>query len=82
MRLTASFRSNGNPYDTFRLDMDKWLDLASLAMSRARTPSDAPALVRAGSARTSCPIDSTVTFTTVNALAAWIAAAVTVEVSC
>jgi hypothetical protein len=36
--LTALFWSNVNPYGTFRLDMDKRLDLAS-TVARARTSS-------------------------------------------
>ncbi len=38
--LTALFWSNANPYGTFRLDMDKRLDLG-LAVPRPRTPADA-----------------------------------------
>ncbi|MEV5928956.1 hypothetical protein ACPCSG_19365 [Streptomyces cellulosae] len=39
--LTALFWSNVNPYGTFRLDMDKRLDLAPAAMvPRPRTPAD------------------------------------------
>ncbi|MFJ2705430.1 Tn3 family transposase [Streptomyces sp. NPDC087428] len=38
--LTALFWSNVNPYGTFRLDMDKRLDL-ELTMPRPRTPADA-----------------------------------------
>jgi hypothetical protein len=49
-----------DPYGTFRLDMDKRLDLVPLAVLRAGTPSDASALVWAGAARTSCPSDSTI----------------------
>ncbi len=41
--LTALFRSNLNPYGTFRLDMDKWLDLVSAAVPRPRTPADTAA---------------------------------------
>ncbi|WP_431998531.1 Tn3 family transposase [Streptomyces fungicidicus] len=42
--LTALFWSNINPYGTFRLDMDKRLDLASAAMvPRPRTPADTAA---------------------------------------
>ncbi|MFE4177571.1 hypothetical protein ACFRR7_36980 [Streptomyces sp. NPDC056909] len=38
--LTALFWSNVNPYGTFRLDMNKRLDLG-LTMARPRTPADA-----------------------------------------
>nr|WP_240503226.1 transposase [Streptomyces prasinopilosus] len=38
--LTALFRSNVNPYGTFRLDMDKRLDLPTAAVPRPRTPAD------------------------------------------
>ncbi|MFF7159361.1 Tn3 family transposase [Streptomyces sp. NPDC008139] len=39
--LTALFWSNVNPYGTFRLDMDKRLDLLSAAtVPRPRTPAD------------------------------------------
>jgi len=40
--LTALFWSNVNPYGTFRLDMDKRLDLASAAAAvpRPRTAAD------------------------------------------
>ena len=38
--LTALFWSNVNPYGTFRLDMDKRLDLG-LTVPRPRTPADA-----------------------------------------
>jgi hypothetical protein len=39
--LTALFWSNVNPYGTFRLDMDKRLDLGSAAaVPRPRTPAD------------------------------------------
>ncbi|MFE5028180.1 hypothetical protein ACFRAO_33945 [Streptomyces sp. NPDC056656] len=38
--LTALFWSNVNPYGTFRLDMDKRLDLG-LTGSRSRTPAGA-----------------------------------------
>ncbi|MFD1658501.1 Tn3 family transposase [Streptomyces caeni] len=39
--LTALFWSNVNPYGTFRLDMDKRLDLApAAAMPRPRTATD------------------------------------------
>ncbi|MGI5423161.1 hypothetical protein [Streptomyces sp. CA-179760] len=39
---TALFWSNINPYGTFRLEMDKRLDLAPLlSMPRPRTPADA-----------------------------------------
>ncbi|MFJ6918642.1 Tn3 family transposase [Streptomyces sp. NPDC101133] len=42
--LTALFWSNVNPYGTFRLDMDKRLDLAPAAMvPRPRTPADTAA---------------------------------------
>lgn len=47
--LTDLFWSNINPYSTFRLDMDKRLDLAPLAVPIARTPSDASACVGRGS---------------------------------
>ncbi|MGW6480539.1 hypothetical protein ACWGDS_22025 [Streptomyces sp. NPDC055059] len=80
--LTDPFWSNANPCGTFHLDMHKRLDLAPLAVSRAGTPSKASALVWAGAARTSCPSDSTITFTTGEAAAARITAGVTVEVSC
>ena len=39
LSLTALFWSNVNPYGTFRLDMDKRLDLG-LAVPRPRTPAD------------------------------------------
>ncbi|MFF2937691.1 Tn3 family transposase [Streptomyces mirabilis] len=40
--LTALFWSNVNPYGTFRLDMDKRLDLGpAAAVPRPRTPADA-----------------------------------------
>ncbi|MFF4763363.1 Tn3 family transposase [Streptomyces sp. NPDC001292] len=40
--LTALFWSNINPYGTFRLEMDKRLDLAPLlSVARPRTPADA-----------------------------------------
>jgi hypothetical protein len=40
--LTALFWSNVNPYGTFRLDMDKRLDLASAtAVPRPRTRAEA-----------------------------------------
>ncbi|MCQ6553174.1 transposase [Streptomyces sp. C10-9-1] len=40
--LTALFWSNINPNGTFRLEMDKRLDLApSLSVPRPRTPADA-----------------------------------------
>ncbi|WTD39841.1 transposase (plasmid) [Streptomyces sp. NBC_01643] len=40
--LTALFWSNVNPYGTFRLDMNKRLDLGSAsAVPRPRTPADA-----------------------------------------
>lgn len=38
--LSALFWSNVNPYGTFRLDMDKRLDLG-LTVPRPRTPADA-----------------------------------------
>jgi hypothetical protein len=39
--LTALFWSNVNPYGTFRLDMDKRLDLGlTAAVPRPRTPAD------------------------------------------
>ncbi|GAA2565287.1 hypothetical protein GCM10010398_62920 [Streptomyces fimbriatus] len=39
--LTALFWSNVNPYGTFRLDMDKRLDLGpTVAVPRPRTPAD------------------------------------------
>ncbi|MFD0297323.1 Tn3 family transposase [Streptomyces sp. NPDC127118] len=42
--LTALFWSNVNPYGTFRLDMDKRLDLAvSAVVPRSRTPADTAA---------------------------------------
>ncbi|MFB9252433.1 Tn3 family transposase [Sphaerisporangium melleum] len=41
--LTALFWSNVNPYGTFRLDMDKRLDLVSAAVPRPRTPADTAA---------------------------------------
>lgn len=42
--LTALFWSNVNPYGTFRLDMDKRLDLApAAAVPRPRTPADTAA---------------------------------------
>ncbi|MFM9709466.1 Tn3 family transposase [Streptomyces galilaeus] len=42
--LTALFWSNVNPYGTFRLDMDKRLDLAvSAAVPRPRTLADTAA---------------------------------------
>ncbi|MFE5521411.1 Tn3 family transposase [Streptomyces virginiae] len=41
--LNALFWSNINPCGTFRLDMDKRLDLVSAAVPRPRTPADAPA---------------------------------------
>ncbi|QIY67935.1 hypothetical protein HEP84_35800 [Streptomyces sp. RLB1-33] len=42
--LTALFWSNVNPYGTFRLDMDKRLDLApAAAVPRPRTPEEPPA---------------------------------------
>lgn len=42
--LTALFWSNVNPYGTFRLDMNKRLDLAPAAtMPRPRTPADTAA---------------------------------------
>ncbi|AQW48307.1 Tn3 family transposase [Streptomyces violaceusniger] len=42
--LTALFWSNVNPYGTFRLDMDKRLDLTvSAAVPRPRTPADTAA---------------------------------------
>jgi hypothetical protein len=80
--LTDLFWSNVNRYGAFCLCMDKRLDLAPLAVPRAGTPSEASALVWAGAARTSCPSDSTIIFTTVEASAARITAGVTVEVSC
>ena len=42
--LTALFWSHVNQYGTCRLDMDKRLDLAPLAIPCARTPADASAL--------------------------------------
>ncbi|MFF9579012.1 Tn3 family transposase [Streptomyces rubiginosohelvolus] len=46
--LTALFWSNVNPYGTFRLDMDKRLDLGlPLSVPHPRTPSDATARPRA-----------------------------------
>ncbi len=41
--LTALFWSNVNPYGTFRLDMDKRLDLVSAAVPRPRSPADTAA---------------------------------------
>jgi hypothetical protein len=42
--LTALFWSNCNPYGTFRLDMDKRLDLAlTAAVPRPRTSADTSA---------------------------------------
>ncbi|MFE0654612.1 Tn3 family transposase [Streptomyces sp. NPDC059534] len=41
--LTALFWSNINPYGTFRLDMDKRLDLAPLAVPRPRQAADGAA---------------------------------------
>jgi hypothetical protein len=42
--LTALFWSNVNPYGTFRLDMDKRLDLApAAAVPRPRIPAETPA---------------------------------------
>jgi len=41
--LTALFWSNVNPYGTFRLDMDKRLELGlGAAVPGPRTPADAP----------------------------------------
>ncbi|MEU5718546.1 hypothetical protein AB0G71_22715 [Streptomyces sp. NPDC020403] len=38
--LTALFWPNVNPYGTFRLDLDKRLDLPAAAVPRPRTPVD------------------------------------------
>ncbi|MET7516955.1 hypothetical protein ABZS88_26420 [Streptomyces sp. NPDC005480] len=40
--MTAPFWSNASPYNTFRLDMNKRLDLGR-TVPRRRTPSDASA---------------------------------------
>lgn len=41
--LTALFWSNVNPYGTFRLDMDKRLDLLPVTMPGPRRAADTPA---------------------------------------
>ncbi|MFF3950545.1 Tn3 family transposase [Streptomyces sp. NPDC001902] len=41
--LTALFWSNINPYGTFRLDMDKRLDLTAVHLPASRTAVDADA---------------------------------------
>ncbi|GAA1178886.1 hypothetical protein F4556_007249 [Kitasatospora gansuensis] len=47
-RLTALFWSNVNPYGTFRLDMDKRLDLGSAAVLPRPRPRTAAAAARSG----------------------------------
>jgi hypothetical protein len=44
--LTALFWSNINPYGTFRLDMDKRLDLVPVTVPGPRRAADAPARSR------------------------------------
>ncbi|MFJ3824128.1 Tn3 family transposase [Streptomyces nodosus] len=79
--LTALFWSNVNPYGTFRLDMDKRLDLAPLAVPRAYAIGRLRACVSRGSSHR-LPDRFHITLTTVEAPAARITGGVTVEVSC